>query len=259
MEEKEVFIAFLDILGFKDLVNNNTHSDLTRKINNLLIPTVESALTHGNSITVEREGKQVRIADIKEIKINSLSISDSVMFWTNDRSLESFIQITTTVRQILNNTFYMGLPMRGGISFGHLTFQNYSYGQNTDNHHTLLMGKGLVDTYMLESRQDWCGCVIEEKCINKIIEVSPKMATNANWFLSENVIIKYKTPYKSGKIIDEYVINWAGVATELNEASVRDSFAQHKKNCTDWTVEHKIQNTIKFVEYCAKFEIKPNI
>ena len=254
MEQSEKYIAFLDILGFKDLVTNNSHEDLMHKVQNLLIPIIETALSNGKMKRVQRDGIDISIADVENIKIHSLSISDSIMFWTDDDSLESFIQIVVAVALTLRGGFYCGLPMRGAISMGRLSFFNQSYGHTKNNMHSLLMGEGLVSAYSMENKQEWSGCVVDKKCVEKVLQVAPQLKVDDYWFLSNNAIIKYNTPYKDGQTIEEFVIRWLKEPQHLNGDKVRENFSHHKKNINNDSVERKIQNTIKFLEHCQSLK-----
>jgi hypothetical protein len=258
MVQSEKYIAFLDILGFKDLVTNNSHSDLVRKIQNLLLPSIEHSLSNGKRKIVDRNGVATSIADIDEIKIHSLTISDSIMFWTDDCSLGSFMQIALVVRNTLESGFYTGLPMRGAISLGDLSFTNLTFGDKTSNFHSLLIGRGLVEAYKLENKQEWAGCIVDECCIKKVIELEPGMKVDSDWFLSKKLIIKYEAPYKGGNSKKEYVIRWLKEPQYLNEVNVRKNFSAHKKNILDENTELKIQNTLKFIEYCQLLQQEEN-
>jgi hypothetical protein len=127
------YVAFLDILGFSDLVRSNSDDALMRVYNNLFLSVVALSLSGGAFKTIDAGGQQVAIADSEKIKINSLIVSDSVICWTPNDSMKSFIDITTAVSKIMVSGIFVGLPLRGAISIGPLSIVSHAWGSHTDN------------------------------------------------------------------------------------------------------------------------------
>jgi len=62
--------------------------------------------------------KQHATYDSSNIKVNSIIISDSVVIWTDDNSMKSFVDIIAVLRHLLNYSLKMGLPLRGSLVEG---------------------------------------------------------------------------------------------------------------------------------------------
>ncbi len=252
------FIAFIDVLGFKDLVENNSHDNLVNFYERLFSSSVAVGLAKGQREFYTRDGKEYWQPKYSEISVNSLIVSDSIIIWTNDTNMKSFIDLIVTVKITMSHSFNIGFPLRGAIVEGNLSSFKNVYNSKSDNSTNTLVGLGLVKAYKLEEEQDWSGCVIEDTCIEtfeKLIishkEKTPDVAT-VNDLINTGLIAKYKVPFKSGPLKEKYVINWITKKKDdvlLSEASMRKKFADYNKQVGDWKVEKIIKNTLDFVDH----------
>ena len=53
------FVAFIDILGFKDLVKNNSHERLVELYEKLFTPNVATGLARNQTVIVEKKKKNI--------------------------------------------------------------------------------------------------------------------------------------------------------------------------------------------------------
>lgn len=255
MTEKK-FIAFVDILGFKDLVKNNSHQRLVELYEKLFTPNVATGLARGKFKIIDKGEKKYWEPDYAKININSLIISDSIILWTDNNSMTSFIDITTSLRTLLNHSFVLGFPLRGALVEGDLTILKGTFNSGKDNTFNTLIGNGLVEAYKLEGEQNWSGCVIEDKCIElynnyvrQFFETNSDLA-NLDYLIEKKILLKYKVPFKAGIIKEHYVIDWVNLGNKsilTDDLNVRNRFAEFKKNIDDWRVENIIENTLKFI------------
>ncbi|HDX9588230.1 TPA: DUF262 domain-containing protein [Bacillus pseudomycoides] len=242
-KEKKVFFAFLDILGFKDLVNNNSNESLIDLYSKVIDGSVESALSKGQ-INIDENGNIK--PDLGFASVNTLVISDSILFWTNHDHPWSFIDLIIVVREVLYNSMKAGIPLRGAIARGPIvTQQSNKSKENILIHRFTVVGKALVEAYKKEAIQDWSGCLIDEECIKSLSD--SVISDHLDVLINNNILIKYKVPYKSGNIKEEYVLNWVG--KKLSYETVRESFSMHNKGVDNWAVESKIKNTIEFLTH----------
>ncbi|QWH69629.1 DUF262 domain-containing protein (plasmid) [Bacillus wiedmannii] len=238
VKENEVFFAFLDILGFKDLVHNNSNKNLIDLYSKIIDGSVENALSKGQ-INIDENGNTKPNLDYASV--NTLVISDSILLWTNHDHPWSFMDLILVVREILYNSMEAGIPLRGAIAKGPLVTQQHDKSKRDISiHRFTVVGKALVEAYKKEAIQEWSGCLIDEACINAASD-------NLDILLKKNIIIKYKVPYKLGNIKEEYVLNWVG--EKMSTKTVRESFSKYKKNVNNWAVESKIKNTLEFLTY----------
>ena len=84
-------------------------------------------------------------ADLSYAKVHSLLVSDSIIVRSEDSSVEGLLSVILAVKEMLNYGIIYGVPLRGGLSCGELSFYDNSqgdkYAQNS------LIGQGLVNAY----------------------------------------------------------------------------------------------------------------
>lgn len=147
------YVAFLDILGFKDLVLNNEHERLIELYEIVFADTVDVALANGKIIIKKEENKLLYTPDRSKILVNSIIVSDSVILWTDDCSVKSLIDILISTKYLLNHSFVMGFPLRGAMSKGDFSAFTRNNMLSKNNSINTYLGKALVSAYQLESEQ----------------------------------------------------------------------------------------------------------
>jgi hypothetical protein len=239
---QDVFFAYLDILGFKNLVLNNENEYLSNLYTEIIDKIVLKGITIGKSKYVGD--------DPKFAVINSLVVSDSIMLWTNHSNIWGLLEITEATRHILSGAIESGIPLRGIITKGPIIFQKKEEKNNNfDNGRITLAGKALVRAYTEEETFDWSGCVISDECV-EIWETGV-----IKYYLDDarknNVYVKYPVPVKfkdsKGNIHIEKkvktVFNWVNdTSKEMTKEDVEAAFSAHKKG----TDQKKLQHTLEF-------------
>ena len=248
------FVAFLDVLGFKAMVENVNHEKLRRVYENFL-SNVASALSNGKFKIVESPSGQVAIADLAAPLSSSITVSDSVIFWTEDTSMKSFISICAATRNLIVLGIYTGLPMRGGIAMGDLSHLKSAPNSPEAFGFQTVFGKGLVRAYEDESVHEWMGCVISDECVAAYEDIctlhagqDEELAT-LDYLISAGFIVRYPAPRKSGDSVQRWVINWpkgnpAGIPIDI----VESSFTMHNKTLGTMSASAKLDNTLKFLK-----------
>jgi hypothetical protein len=150
--EKQIsdkYIAFIDVLGFSELVSKDDFDLL-----NSYFETIQSCLA---SLPVTKE----------QGKLKHISISDSIIIIGED-NVEDFANLLRTVKFIQQNLAQQGIFCRGAIAFGPVY---YSEEQN------ILVGKGYIKAFNLE-----------KEAINPRIIISPdiilKISDNGKEFVN---------------------------------------------------------------------------
>ena len=253
METK--YIAFLDILGFKDLIENNEINVLD-KLYDELQESLMHCFSFANAEHLMKENKD-EDAGIEENNLNSLIISDSIIIWTDDDSQRSFVNLIFTIRYLLYRSILSGFPLRGGLSCGELIVKSGSHAQSPKiNSYSTILGKGLTRAYLIENVSEWSGCTIDEKCIdhfNSKLESESEDTADLSFLEEMDFVKTYKVPFKSGEIKKCVTINWTHIGVgALDSKKIRESFSKHNKKVTDWSVENKIRNTLKFFNSAKK-------
>lgn len=223
------YVAFLDILGFKDLVERNDHAVLNEIFND----NIDEVL-----LEIQTDSKNLIDGDYN---IQYLSVSDSIIFWSDGDDPHDFLTLCFVVRGILTIFLSLGIPLRGGIARGPLTVKNNKQNMN-------IFGKGLTKAYMIENGQQWSGAVIDPEIINHL-----NVTYDFTVEKLDSILIYYKVPFSHGKILEFWVINWsyefAYAPDDVHpEELIKSSFSKYNKNVDDWSVQNKIDNTLKFYQ-----------
>ncbi|RYZ51272.1 MAG: hypothetical protein EOP49_12110 [Sphingobacteriales bacterium] len=240
----KTFVAFLDILGFKDLVDKNSGDDL--------IEIYQSAF--------EFNYKASFLA-MEEVKrpdsgaVHSLIISDSILVWSDNDGFNSFVEILMTVKFLVQSSIMVGMPLRGCLHYGELVeLESSKVSKSSLRNVPIMLGKGITAAYTAEGLQNWSGCIVSNEAIDRYLELFEDGAISLKDLVELEVLIQYKVPMKKGQIRDLYAINWL-----LNKSikpptakMIRESFKAYGKDISSWEVEEKIKNTIDFVKFCAR-------
>jgi len=129
------FVAFLDVLGFSDLVSKNN---------------VESLESYFSKITGVLESLKE-----KKSKIYSLSISDSIILIA-EPGLDSFRELVTAIRTIQSQLLYRKIILRGAVSYGPVFY---------DRERNIIVGKGYIKAYLLEAQAIYPRVIIDPAII----------------------------------------------------------------------------------------------
>ena len=247
------YIALLDILGFKDIINNNPHEEIVQLFDNFRIY-LQKSLSK-NRTTSDNWGRLTY--DVSETTINSNIISDSLVFWTNDNKacgLFDLIECLETFTKFCHN-----LPkifLRGGITYGDFFFDYNGVirGKDTLVIHPIMVGKALVDVYEIEKNLQISGCIITDKALKEAsLNDKTMFDQKFNEFVLERKIVEYEMPTKTG-IIKSWTINWVNDVADPNLDEILAGFSSFNKRTDDEGVKEKIKNTISYYKY-----IKHNI
>lgn len=244
---KEVFIAYFDFLGFKEFILNNTdENELMRRMGHIFRD-IEFALGQGK---VQASKNGVILADLSNSKINALNISDTVVFWTNDTTLESLDELIKVAYEFNWKENLYNFPVRGSISKGSIRIVNGTNKNDLGGSYgvSCLYGKGIVNAHLKAESQDWARTVIDGSIIEEFSGEQEAFS-----FL-EPYVVKYKVPYKEGIIhnTEEYVFRLT--KSKLNKVAYGNAkndiervFAQDNKSTSHPSVQRKIKNTIDFL------------
>jgi hypothetical protein len=248
------FVAFLDILGFKDLVENNSSDELTK----IYIESLNAMYHSSVGFWVRKNNDP----NLEYTELKSIIISDTIIIWAEYDNPASFIKLLITVKAILAISFITGIPLRGTIEYDEISILDpVEVSKYAINNTMIILGKAITNAYQQEQMQNWAGCIVSKNAIEYFESIVTKSQDNSvadiKYLLSINILILYKAPMKSGKISDHYCINWAYVEKQdsekvLDEEYIRKSFSKYNKRVDSWNVELIIKNTLDFYNYSKK-------
>ena len=239
LERQFVFIAYFDILGFKQMVNNTTAEELLRVINGFTFAS-QGSISEGKLFI--RDDKSV-VYDIRKSNIRCAHISDSIIFWSKSNTEGDFVDMIKLCQSFLLSTLLRSIPVRGCLTYGEL-FSKFD--RIEDYYSSLLFGKGLVSAYTNAETLEFVGCVVDNS-INDVIFVEDLEKVKGCLFQISDI------PHKEGIIIDAKLIvkvkpNMNKIVLENLSDCLKSSFTHYQKmefNDLAKEIRAKYNNTIK--------------
>lgn len=165
------YVAYLDILGFKDYVMRNS------------IHAVYSRLKALNALRPEEQDPDYESETSKRIKFTIFS--DSVFIFSKDDDFVSLRHFLTYVKRVMRMALRKEIPLKGAIAYGNMA---------VDVNNNLFCGQPIVDAYLLEEDLQYMGVVFHhtfEEAYFKLSDTQIKRVSN--W------IKEVSTPFGYGK------------------------------------------------------------
>lgn len=248
------YVLFMDILGFSNLIHNNDSEKIKQIYENVFIGNYSWAFStaaskfHITHVSVPTFKGESEVVDLTQNKLELHIMSDSIIVWTLDDSIESLKDLCKFASSYLAVNLLQGLPLRGGLSKGEIINVDKKVNNIAQ---TCIVGKGVVNAYHAEQKQNWMGITIDETQISENeLEV---LLSDEN-----TPVIKYKVPMKRyNKKEEKYeqyyeeknVIDWTLFKDEyFKETDLKvltDRFSEHNKPIEG--IEDKIENTYNFL------------
>lgn len=190
----EKFVAFIDVMGFSNLVNKNDISNLE-----LYFETITEVL---NQIRADKE------------VIESFLISDSIILIA-PKGLNGLRQLLLAIRRIQSSLLLHKILLRGAVSYGQI------YYNNTQN---IIVGKGFIRAYQLEQEAVYPRVIIDPS-IMKTLETDRggflKMFNKDDSINNRDILVHNSTFSKienDGIFIDyaNKIINYSKIDSNLS-------------------------------------------
>ncbi|MFA5367680.1 MAG: hypothetical protein WC333_07370 [Dehalococcoidia bacterium] len=230
-ETCERFIAYFDIMGFKDRVYRDYHDDILEMMETLqqeveLIRTAgELAVTY-ESLSVDGSFKDVA----PTLKILPVFFSDSIILASEDDSNDCAMGIVTLSARLLKEALSSGIPLKGAVSFGR---------QTADFDKSIHFGRPLVDAYILAEELQFYGVVLHHS-----MEGYLKQHGLIRPMVDINTLYECKVPFK-GYTVNHYCLNWTK-AFKGDSAKPKEILSQLYDTVSGST-RHYVDNTMDFV------------
>ena len=173
------FVAFLDILGFKDKVMRNTHNEIYDDLSKL--SRVKSYLEQVASQTSEAEIYQ-------DADIYIVSFSDSIVIFSKNDDYENFEFFLISLRYFFSNAIAHKIAIKGGMAYGDISLNKKEQ---------IYFGQPIIDAYLIEEDVNYFGVVAHNSIDKYIDENNSKILTSK---IIKQILFKGKTPLKCGKI-----------------------------------------------------------
>ncbi len=170
------FVAFFDILGFKDLVARFKHEEIVEKLESLLL--VIDKLSDANSIS------SMQNYNIDKDQTKSIIFSDSIIFFSKGSTFNDALKISYDAFQVCKNALNAGIAIKGCISYGQVT---------VDFSKSLFFGQAIIDAFLLHEELQMLTVLLDNKAENQIDTYEKKHIINS-------ILSTYKANLKTGKI-----------------------------------------------------------
>lgn len=157
------FVAFLDILGFKKLVENSFHGDLMEKFE--FITEKKNIINNGK--------------DDKIKPINIVAFSDSIVIFSKNDTFETFEVFLYAVSWIFSEIIKEKIPIKGAFAHGLMT---------ADFSKEIFFGMPLIKAYEIEELTHFMGLVPHDSIINYIDAAADKLKQDV--FINQTINMK---------------------------------------------------------------------
>lgn len=215
-------VVFLDILGFKKMVDTITIEDLSKKYERM----IDLAL----NMNVKQMGMEQK-ASSHDNFCKQFIFSDSIILIANDDSIDAFTDLIVYTWRIQQASIAQKMPLRGAVSYGDIYINEKK---------NIVLGKALTEAYSLEGKQEWIGVILDNAIETRYQEFFNKRKDG----LFEEILYTYNVPLKQGRSQPFKAINW-----RVNFTSDVGTKALFENPDNDAGVERKISNTLLFAKH----------
>lgn len=244
------YFAFLDILGFSTLVQQNPHEVLVDVYKNIFGQTIVKVDEMMGKIAASRAKKMGENYTPSGLRI--INISDSILIWTEHGQPTAIFEMVLAVSTLLSISLLQGLPLRGCI-----TRQKFTVLEQKSV--TSIIGRALVHAYGQEKIQQWSGCIIDDEIIRYFHSIEKYLRgwERPSELERSDMVVQYDIPIfdeKEKKITTKkgFAINWSepGIKDEM----IVTAFDAHNKkdNREGSMTPIKIKNTADFHNFCLQ-------
>lgn len=167
------FVAFLDILGFKEKVLRKTHSEIYKELSTF------SSIK--KSLEMWPEDKVVASMYI-DVDIYIVSFSDSIVVFSKNDSVDNFKFFTTALKSLLAKSVKNKIALKGGIAHGEISLNKAEQ---------IYFGQPIIDAYLLEEDVNFVG-VLCHYSVDEYMRSNKLFPNNSYRFI--------EAPLKSGQI-----------------------------------------------------------
>jgi len=236
------FVAFLDIMGFKDMVFRNKHEEVLKTIETFKTATIDT-INDIARIRLSQDKKEEKLRyTLKKLFgesiIKTVFFSDSILLISNDDSADSAEQLIINISIMLKEALAAGIPLKGAIAHGK---------QTADFDRSLHFGKPLIDAYELQNELHLYSVALHHSAEQHLIDIGIIDR------FEKDYLYKYKTPLKGGKKVKHYLVALEGdLLKSENLKSTSSKLYSTVSGHTRLYVDH----TLEFLESLAEERAK---
>lgn len=207
---KERFVAFIDVLGFSEMVYRDKIHEIEGYFTT--IQTTLNAMIKDGSV------------------LEYLAISDSIIIFTPDSKINSFISLVSNIKMIQILLAQKGFWVRGGVAIG-----DACYLKNEN----IIFGKGYIDAFNLEKEAIFPRVIISPKIIKHLSDNYENFLFNVNGKRESDGLFKhgFYQEYKEKPFYDS-AGNTEAMNKLIHEYQRNGSFRITKNDCVFISYAH---------------------
>ena len=204
------YVAFLDIMGFKDFIYRHSHAVVEKRMR--VLSEIVSHHTQEQTIhlTIDVDNETTSPASV-EVTIRSVMFSDSILVVAKDDSEDSLVNLMRACADIVHKCLTNDIGIKGAISCGKFT---------ADFDKSLYFGKPLIDAFYLQEELMFYGCIIDNTCEKRISKFKELNKGHDNY---KGLFKQLKAPLKSGKVT-HFVIDIFSRYTDTSEKIIKSLY-----------------------------------
>ena len=206
--ESNRFVAYIDILGFKELVLNNSFEYLINKFR--ILNNDNLLFSSPNLFNKENE----------LVCFHSIYFSDTIYIFSSNDSISSFRNFLLALYYYTNGLLFNNIPFTGAISHGSAYI---------DIDKNLFFGKPIIDSYILGEQVNYIGLVAHNSIDKYISSFNSSDVSD----IVDNYLFQAKTPLKCGSITHNNLYWFNILDLEIRE---------------DLSIEMETKKSIKVIE-----------
>lgn len=154
MQKENGYVAFLDVLGFRDMLGRD---DSLTEVQNYI---------EGIRRAVEENGQK---------SLQLALFSDSIIVNTTADDERSFLQLIEACSRIFGFLLTSHVPLRGAISYG-----PFIRSRNTGADSAIVAGRPIVEAFEREQKQDWVGITLAPSVVRHLSTLKEKTTLPTN-------------------------------------------------------------------------------
>lgn len=245
-EYRKCFVGYLDILGFKEAVLKSDNPDT-------LLLEFKSIFRH-----IEISCGLGKFKNVESAPVQFIWMSDSILFYTQNNSIEKFKYISNIIAGFIRDTIESGpFLYRGALSHGDFYF---------DPKLNLYLGPAMIDAIDWEKKQNWLGVMLTPDCSDftkknhyDSFEAKISVDRGRDYELLEfsgPLLVEYDVPLRESLPSKRALcLNWTVAArTDFRASKLGHVFASTEFESERKSIEEKVDNTLEFLKYCKQFE-----
>lgn len=219
-------VGFLDILGFKNLIETTPLDELATHYEQLI------AQARAYVRPTALDGDHPTLFPNRPNRIPWCTqhiFSDSIILVANDDTDAGCLELLLYTWRLEQMFLAAGMPLRGAVDYGEM-YSNANSG--------VFLGTALSTAYRSEMEQDWIGICINEPVAERYTELFGHIRNEQN-LLSE-IFKLYPIPLKNGATKRLHTVNWR--YNYIVEKGTRSLFQSN----SDPSVQRKQKNTLAY-------------